>query len=121
MRWSYEAMRRTALCILCAAFALTQAGCATKVASLAPDSCPPWTATSAGGGNSESTGLGCTNALNLKHMVAEPSDLKTGKTLGPADGAREALAVEAYKQGKVKELKQSGTSTSTATTTGGTK
>ena len=74
------------------------------------NSCPPWAGVSAGHSNATSADLGCTNALNLKNMVADPIDLTTGKVLGFSDGAREALAVEAYKQGKVKELKQGGAS-----------
>ena len=43
---------------------------------------------------------GCWNAYNLAKMVADPKDLEQGKPLGPADGARQAAAVEAYERGQ---------------------
>ncbi len=108
MRSPYDAMLLIAVCAVC--FGVV--GCATGPAetSKLADLCPPWAGPSAGHSNGSSVYLGCTNALNLKNMVADPIDLTTGKVLGFGDGAREALAVEAYKQGRVKELKQGGTS-----------
>lgn len=116
MQRPIDAILHKAACALCAALVLAAGACAAKHATLPPsaasDSCASWTP-STGHSNAESLGLGCANALNLKNMVADPNDLKVGKVLGPGDGAREALAVEAYKQGKVKELKPYGASTST--------
>lgn len=60
---------------------------------LAPD---PW--------NQPFSNLGCANAVNLGLMVADPADLASGRSLGPADGAREAEAVVRYRTDKVKEL-----------------
>lgn len=104
MRLSYCASLR--LAAIAVSFGVV--GCAATRAETPrlADSCPLWAATSVGHGNAPSAGLGCTNALNLENMVADPIDLTTGKVLGFGDGAREALAVEAYKQGKVKALKQ---------------
>lgn len=45
---------------------------------------------------------GCWNAYNLARMVADPKDLEQGRPLGPADGARQAAAVEAYERGQPK-------------------
>ncbi len=39
-------------------------------------------------------------------MIADPSDLAQGRTLGPADGTREAEAVVRYRTDKVKALQQ---------------
>ena len=47
---------------------------------------------------------GCWNEANLARMVADPRDLTRGRGLGPADGSREALAVEKYRRGQVKPL-----------------
>jgi type IV pilus biogenesis protein CpaD/CtpE len=47
---------------------------------------------------------GCWNDANLARMVADPGDLARGRPLGPASGAREALAVEAYRRGQAKPL-----------------
>jgi type IV pilus biogenesis protein CpaD/CtpE len=47
---------------------------------------------------------GCWNDANLAKMVADPRDLVRGRTLAPASGPREALAVEAYQRGQTKPL-----------------
>jgi hypothetical protein len=46
--------------------------------------------------------LGCSNAMNLRSMVANPADLERGRPLEPADGERSARAVEVYRQGPTK-------------------
>jgi hypothetical protein len=45
---------------------------------------------------------GCSNAVNLGAMVADPRDVEHGKALAPADGERAALGVAAYQAGKAK-------------------
>jgi type IV pilus biogenesis protein CpaD/CtpE len=52
--------------------------------------------------NLDSPYLGCANMLNLRHMAEDPNDLKHGRDLGPADGARQAAAVKNYEEDKVK-------------------
>jgi hypothetical protein len=52
---------------------------------------------------------GCWNGANLSKMVADPHDLVKGKPLGPANGARESLAVEAYQRGQTKPSPDQGT------------
>lgn len=47
---------------------------------------------------------GCLNSANLAAMVADPADLTRGRPLGPADGARQTVQVEAYKKGMAKGL-----------------
>lgn len=44
----------------------------------------------------------CANRANLETMADRPSDLVQGRRLAPADGAREAAAVESYRKGQVK-------------------
>jgi pilus assembly protein CpaD len=41
--------------------------------------------------------FGCTTAKNLAAMIANPGDLKYGRTLTPADAASQALAIERYR------------------------
>jgi hypothetical protein len=40
----------------------------------------------------------CANQANLAAMIADPEDLKKGKAFGGADGARQALIVDAYQR-----------------------
>lgn len=63
--------------------------------------CPPWTDFPADkNDNNGSPYLGCSGNLNLVNMLDKPSDLETGRALGPASGEREALAVREYNQNK---------------------
>jgi Pilus biogenesis CpaD protein (pilus_cpaD) len=65
--------------------------------------CPPWADDPPNPhSNAESPYLGCVNRVNLKDMVDNPNDLQQGRTLGPADGTREANGVRAYEQGQIK-------------------
>ena len=67
------------------------------------DTCSRWAQfTGTDFDNREPTDLGCTNRRNLEHMVEDPNDLDRGRKLGPADAARESLAVRTYEEGKVK-------------------
>jgi len=45
--------------------------------------------------------LGCSNAVNLGLMVANPSDLAQGRPVGPADGESQALQIQRYRTGQV--------------------
>ena len=54
--------------------------------------------------------FGCTNALNLARMVADPADLYRGQPLEPANGRQAVGAVEAYVADEV-ELISVGTPT----------
>lgn len=60
-------------------------------------------------GNTESSNLGCANAVNLGLMVADPRDLIEGREDGVADGEREAAAIRRYREGKEFPLEKSGT------------
>jgi len=72
----------------------------------AASSCPSWTTYPLDHhSNAESPYLGCVNALNLQNMVADPHDLEQGRTLGPANGEHETLAVEAYQRGRIPPFK----------------
>jgi type IV pilus biogenesis protein CpaD/CtpE len=69
-------------------------------------SCPSWTSYPHDHhSNAESPYLGCVNALNLQNMVVDPHDLEQGRPLGPANGERETLGVEAYQRGKIPAFK----------------
>lgn len=52
---------------------------------------------------------GCPTSVNLGQMVADPRDLVTGRDLGPADGTVAASAIERYRKGEIKELKEEAT------------
>lgn len=45
---------------------------------------------------------GCTNAINLGQMLADPGDAQQGRKLGPGDGERAALGVTEYQTGKTR-------------------
>jgi hypothetical protein len=55
--------------------------------------------------NAEKPALGCPNIWNLTRMIDQPQDLQAGRRLGPADGRRQAHAVDLYQSGKVPEFK----------------
>jgi hypothetical protein len=82
--------------------------CADEVAEMQPSAtvgCEPWaTADQDIHANAPSPQLGCSNNMNLLLMLDRPADLVTGRPLGPANGEREAIAVERYKQGQVAPL-----------------
>ncbi|MEQ9042560.1 MAG: CpaD family pilus assembly lipoprotein [Alphaproteobacteria bacterium] len=60
--------------------------------------------------NGVSSNFGCTDAVNLGLMLADPRDLVTGRELGAMDGIPAAAAVERYRKGEVKELEVEATS-----------
>lgn len=51
----------------------------------------------------------CTSAVALGRMVANPLDLERGRATGPADGTVGALAIQRYREDKIKTLKVEGT------------
>ena len=65
--------------------------------------CPNW---SDAPGNPMTNALhsdfGCTTALNLAAMVADPHDLIAGRPMGPAVGDRALAAIHVYRTGKPK-------------------
>jgi len=50
----------------------------------------------------------CSNAAILGRMVAEPTDLVRGRTLGPADAEAATRPIKQYRSGKTETLKDSG-------------
>jgi hypothetical protein len=73
------------------------------VASTSP--CPGWPNDPADlTSNAEPFGLGCANRLNLRSMLDRPEDLQAGRPLGPANGTRQATAVDDYEKGKLAPL-----------------
>jgi pilus assembly protein CpaD len=45
--------------------------------------------------------LGCSQAVNLGLMVANPSDLAQGRPIGPSDGEAQSLQIQRYRTGQV--------------------
>src|SRR4051812_36570196 len=84
-----------------------------QVAGVAPDravvevvrhlvtlpACPNWSKPPVGAGdysNTVGSNFGCANVSNLGRMVASPTDLVSGRPLGPAAGQPSAAAVARY-------------------------
>ncbi|PQA87884.1 CpaD family pilus assembly lipoprotein [Hyphococcus luteus] len=110
-------MKKGCEIILCAALSALFGGCATPDSERAalPLACP---SAADAGARAE---FGCVNKANLAVMAADPGDLKEGGDLGPGDGARAAMTVEAYKEGKNKGLEKSESTTSASINLGGEK
>ncbi|HXJ00515.1 MAG TPA: CpaD family pilus assembly lipoprotein [Micropepsaceae bacterium] len=94
------------------------AGCSTPHVNAAIPTadhpCPAWADFPADRySNVETAYLGCSVGFNLKTMVDDPHDLESGRTLGPADGARESIAVGQYEAGQTKPLPATGSPTPT--------
>jgi pilus assembly protein CpaD len=69
--------------------------------------CPDWSRESGTDfANLPHSNFGCANQANLGLMVAEPKDLVSGRTLGPADGIQQAEGIARYRSGKVIELQK---------------
>jgi pilus assembly protein CpaD len=66
--------------------------------------CPNWSKSSAGATdytNQPSSNFGCTTAVNLGLMAANPTDIVSGRPVGPAEGQPAAAAVNRYLNDKV--------------------
>ena len=71
--------------------------------------CPDWSVESGTDfSNAPHSNFGCATRTNLGLMIADPRDLERGRALGPADGVREADAIDRYRKGEVKELNEEG-------------
>ena len=104
--------------------AVALAGCVVNEppVSVAPRPCPTWVDYPIDNhSNRDSPYLGCSNDVNLLRMVERPSDLDQGRSLGPANGGRQADAVKNYDKDQVKPFVDSSTrpSQSGSTITGG--
>jgi type IV pilus biogenesis protein CpaD/CtpE len=101
--------------IICAAgmgLFLIGGTCAAQTSSAAMDGqCPPWADSGDRHTNFGTPAAGCSDLLNLEHMVENKHDLKQGRRLGPGDAEREILAIQNYEAGKVKDVKSEGTGT----------
>ena len=93
-----------------------------RYAAVTP-SCPDWRKPTASDyTNTQSSNFGCSTALNFAQMLADPGDVLRGQRMGPADGARAAIAVRNYREGKKPGEQQGGggsTAAGGATTSGG--
>lgn len=71
--------------------------------------CPDWTVDAQPAADRlHSPNFGCATAQIHASMIARPLDLSHPYTIGPADGTREALAIERYRTDKVKQLDNEG-------------
>ena len=86
-------------------------------------SCPDWRKpTAADYTNTQSSNFGCSTTANFAQMLYNPGDVLQGQRMGPADGARAAIAIRNYRDGKKAGEQQNGSTTATAggvTTSGG--
>ena len=77
--------------------------------TLSVPGCPDWTR---GDRHSfsrlHSSNFGCATSQTLAAMLERPRDLSSPTALGPADGTREALAIDRYRTDKVKDLNTGG-------------
>jgi pilus assembly protein CpaD len=63
--------------------------------------CPDWRKPSAADyTNTQSSNFGCATMVNFSQMLADPGELVRGRRMGPADGARAAIAIRDYREGK---------------------
>jgi len=73
--------------------------------------CPDWSKSPKGAGdftNTPHSNFGCAYITNLGLMVASPTDLASGRPLGPAAGTPAAAAVTRYLTDKMQPLRGSG-------------
>jgi len=69
-----------------------------------PPNCPDWRKPSADDpANSPSSNFGCATVTNLGLMVADPRDLVSGKAPSESDAEYNALAVQRYREGTIKQ------------------
>jgi pilus assembly protein CpaD len=67
--------------------------------------CPNWSSPpGAAYTNAPTSNWGCATATNLGLTVANPADLVTGRSLGPAEGMPATMAVQNYLNNKFKPL-----------------
>lgn len=61
----------------------------------------PWENLTATNSNAAMKRLGCTTTANLAAMLADPRDLKTDGSMGPADTSRRMNVLDKYRDGKI--------------------
>ncbi len=67
--------------------------------------CPNWTEWPNNSfSNQPTSNWGCSTAVDLGMMVAEPSDLNFGRVPGPSDGTVMSSSIERYRLGKTKPM-----------------
>jgi pilus assembly protein CpaD len=78
-------------------------------ATVSVPGCPDWTRRDGPSASRlHSSNFGCATAHTLAAMVDQPVDLSAPVPLGPADGTREALAIDRYRTDKVKDPSSTG-------------
>jgi len=69
--------------------------------AVAAPACPDWSQpVGRNAANQPTSNFGCSTALNLKAMIADPADLAGGRTPGPDDGAGAVRSVQAWRTGQ---------------------
>lgn len=77
---------------------------AVSWATVSVPGCPDWTGSDeTSSSRLHSSNFGCATAQSMAAMLHDPLDLSTPTALGPADGTREALAIDRYRTDKVKQ------------------
>lgn len=69
--------------------------------------------------NRPGSNFGCATAVNFGMLVADPEDLRRGRSLGYADGTVLSAAVERYRLGKTKDIVRDFGSSDAFPTSGG--
>ena len=72
----------------------------TRSVAVIPDCEPPHRSV----GDRPDYSIGCANNAALGLMVADPRDLKKGRSLDPADGEKASLAMQKYRKGEQDKL-----------------
>ena len=104
------AQSRNVICAAGMGLFLIGGVCAAQTSLVVMDGrCPPWADSGDRHTNFGTAEGGCSDLLNLAHMVERKQDLKQGRRLGPGDAERESLAIQNYELGKVKDTKPEGT------------
>ncbi len=70
---------------------------------------PDCTSEEPAAGQYPETLLGCAVTANLGPMLANPNDLKAGRSLGSGDGTMQALGVERYRKNEITPLDEEAT------------
>jgi pilus assembly protein CpaD len=74
-----------------------------------PPDCPNWTKDpTSNHENTVASNFGCATVTNFGLQVADPRDLVVGRTMGPEEGDPAIAAINRYRAGKPKGLKDSG-------------
>jgi len=69
--------------------------------------------------NRPNANFGCATAINLGMQVADPNDLRSGRSPGLSDGTVMSRSIERYREGKTKDIIRDSASSEAFPTSGG--